>query len=158
MDTFVVPVGIIEKLPKTNKPYSEAEAMLLMIHDKQFKIKRSEREYCKIFNWTRWAFQRFSNQKPTTFQPSKTSKNGDSRKKTNQKPTKNQPLSKITLTDIEAYIKDNNLKVDAEMYYNSRKATNWIKANGQQVMNWKNDLRYAEASGSFRKQQHTVFE
>ena len=46
-----------------------------------------------------------------------------------------------TLEEIQNYISEKNLKVDAQDFYNYFTEGNWIDANGNQVRNWKQKLQ-----------------
>ena len=53
-----------------------------------------------------------------------------------------------TLEEIQNYISEKNLKVDAQDFYDYFTAGNWIDANGNQVRNWKQKL---QTWNSYRK-------
>ena len=46
-----------------------------------------------------------------------------------------------TLEEIQNYISEKNLKVDAQDFYNYFTEGNWIDANGNEVRNWKQKLQ-----------------
>ena len=53
-----------------------------------------------------------------------------------------------TLKEVQNYIFEKNLKVEAQEFYNYFSAGNWIDANGNQVRNWKQKL---QTWNSYRK-------
>jgi len=47
---------------------------------------------------------------------------------------------KPSLEEIKKYIKENNLNVDADKFYNYYNAGNWLDCKGQPVINWQQKL------------------
>ena len=45
-----------------------------------------------------------------------------------------------TLEEIQKYIKEKNMNVDAETFYNYFTTSNWIDSKGNKVKNWKQKL------------------
>jgi hypothetical protein len=48
---------------------------------------------------------------------------------------------KCTLIELKEYIESNNLKVDAQTFYDYYDSSDWIKSNGMPVVNWKGTVR-----------------
>ena len=61
-----------------------------------------------------------------------------------------QRQSKVTLQDIKKYCSEKDLKIDVDYYFNTRLESNWIKKNGEPVLNWKLDLITADQYGHFK--------
>lgn len=56
-------------------------------------------------------------------------------------------FKKPKLEQIVEYCKEINSSVDPEQFFHNYESTDWVKANGQKVMNWKSTIRTWEKRG-----------
>ena len=61
--------------------------------------------------------------------------------------TKNGAFKPPPVSDVCAYAKEQGLTLDAQYYFDSRESTGWVKINGAEVKNWKNDMNNADKNG-----------
>jgi hypothetical protein len=55
--------------------------------------------------------------------------------------TNNKIFRKPTLEQVKKYCLEIGTKVDPELFFHNYESTNWVKANGQKVKNWKSTIR-----------------
>lgn len=61
--------------------------------------------------------------------------------KINKKEIKKKKFIPPTLEEVETYVKDNELNVNAKDFVDYFEATNWVDAKGQKVISWKGKIR-----------------
>ena len=61
--------------------------------------------------------------------------------------TKNGAFKPPPVSDVCAYAEEQGLTLDAQYYFDSRESTGWVKINGAEVKNWKNDMNNADKNG-----------
>lgn len=59
-----------------------------------------------------------------------------------------------SLDQVRAYCRERNSCVDPEYFWNNYESTDWIKANGQKVVNWKSTIITWEKKENERNKQH----
>lgn len=55
--------------------------------------------------------------------------------------TVNKVFRKPTLEQVKEYCKETGSKIDPEVFFHTYESTDWVKANGQKVKNWKSTVK-----------------
>lgn len=118
---------------KNEKFYSNSLLKRMEIKEKKSTVAREKAQ-------KRWNSNTTDMQQQCSGNANKIKENKLNKNKIKEKKGKEKEYKAPTLTDIQNYIKEKSLKVDAEYFYNYFTVGNWIDSNGNRVKNWKQKL------------------
>lgn len=99
-----------------------------------------------IENYDKWQGGTHKTNKETNKEVTKRSQRGNKEVTTNKKDKKDKnnkeerENSPVTLSEIQSYVRENNLNVDAKVFWSYYEENDWKKKNGKPVKDWKKTL------------------
>ena len=113
--------------------------------------EHNESKYYELLNWDKWQKidrpteskipEYIENEMKTIFDEYSTNVRRVISPNKNKKENKNiKEREKPTLTEIQNYISEKNLNVDAKQFYDYFEAGNWIDSKGNKVRNWRQKI------------------